>query len=231
MEKKELRNQRNEWNEISKLLKKLAGKDKNICSDDDVDSFSKSEAPVYLEWSVWRAFLALDELINKPYESRRFNVDQDILPINPAPGSGSNLVMDYAKTKLLVEVTLTENDRQHVAESEPVRRHVAEAANGSLPIYGLFIAKKLNGNVINDFFLEDWYDSADEIHKVKIVPLTIEQFDQLLSTMFKNGEANSEEFLSFVSDCWEKRKESVSPLDWKTKIKGEVDKTIISLGK
>lgn len=37
----------------------------------------RDERPAYLEWILWRAFLAIDTLVNKPYEVRSFKIDQD----------------------------------------------------------------------------------------------------------------------------------------------------------
>lgn len=44
----------------------------------------QSEAPAYFEWALWRAFLAINHLQNKPYEARKFNIDQDFMPVGTA---------------------------------------------------------------------------------------------------------------------------------------------------
>jgi len=51
-----------------------------------------SESPAYFEWILWRAFLAINGLKNKPYEARRFKIDQDFLPVGTAPGGGPDLI-------------------------------------------------------------------------------------------------------------------------------------------
>ena len=45
------------------------GREKEI-DDDNVIRVPKSEAAAYLEWILWRDFLAIDHLANKPYDAR-----------------------------------------------------------------------------------------------------------------------------------------------------------------
>jgi len=221
------RQQKQSWQEIAKILHEINGDQKHFASEEDDISFGPSEEPAYLEWSVWRAFLALDNLKNKPFECRRFNVDQDLLPIGTAPGNGADLVMDYGPEKLLVEVTLTENDRQLVAESEPVRRHVAEAAEDvSSQVFGLFIAKKVNANVFDDFYHGYWYDSANTKHTTKIVPVTINQFLSIFGYMFSKQKDEPSFFIDLLADCWNAREECDDALDWQKEIDKKISQTI-----
>jgi len=39
-----------------------------------------NERPAYLEWIVWRAFLAMDSLVIPAWQCRNFKIDQDFLP-------------------------------------------------------------------------------------------------------------------------------------------------------
>ncbi|MFZ4525558.1 MAG: AlwI family type II restriction endonuclease [Chlorobium sp.] len=55
----------------------------------------QSEAPAYFEWILWRAFLAINSLNNKPYDARRFNIDQDFLPVGTAPGNRPDLIFEF----------------------------------------------------------------------------------------------------------------------------------------
>jgi hypothetical protein len=220
--------QRQSWQEIAKILHELNGDQKHISSEEDDVSFGSSEEPAYLEWSVWRAFLALDNLKNKPFECRRFNVDQDLLPIGTAPGNGSDLVMDYGQEKLLVEVTLTENDRQLVAESEPVRRHVAEATTeSSSDVFGLFIAKKVNANVADDFYHGYWYDSQSEMRPAKIIPISISQFVSIFSYMFNRRKDRPGFFIDLLSECWNAREGCHGAVEWKKRIDDAIAQTIL----
>jgi len=65
-------------------------------------------------------------LVNKPWDARRFKIDQDFLPVGTAPGNGPDIVFEFDDMVVVVEVTLTSSSRQEAAEGEPVRRHVAK---------------------------------------------------------------------------------------------------------
>lgn len=119
--------QANQWQEIAAYMDLIASrKERMRISEDEEIRIPKTEAPAYLEWSLWRAFLAIDTLANKPYEVRRFKIDQDFMPVSTAPGNGPDLVAEFDDYVVVIEVTLSESSRQEAMEGEPVRRHVAD---------------------------------------------------------------------------------------------------------
>ncbi|QGV17955.1 AlwI family type II restriction endonuclease [Lacticaseibacillus paracasei subsp. paracasei] len=142
---------------------------------------AKFDMPTYFEWASWRAFLAIDGLVNAPDKARGFNVDQDLYPIGNAPGGRPDIVLEYKEFILVVEVTLTETSRQEAAEAEPVRRHVAEiqAKHPEKPVYGLFLAKTIDNNTAEMFRVGLWYDK-DDPYFVNIVPMTLTQFIHIM---------------------------------------------------
>lgn len=146
------------------------------------------EAPAFLEWAVWRAFLAIDSLVNSPWEARRFRIDQDFMPISTAPGNNPDMEFEFEDFVLVVEVTLTTSSRQEAAEGAPVRRHVAERAmhytNSGKRVYGLFIANTIDTNTAETFRIGSWYGANDSRLALRIVPLTIAQFRDLFATGF-----------------------------------------------
>jgi len=139
-----------------------------------------SDAPAYFEWVIWRLFLAINSLTNKPWEARRFKIDQDFLPVNCAPGNGPDLIFEYDDMVLVVEVTFTTSSRQEAAEGEPVRRHVAQYAEKyaetSKRVYGLFIAISIDTNTANTFRLGEWYLKDDRKIGLHIVPVNLKSF-------------------------------------------------------
>ena len=146
-------------------------------------SVPKGEGPAYLEWVVWRALLAIDSLCNKPWEARRFQIDQNFLPVHCAPGNGPDMVFEFEDAVIVVEVTLTSSSRQEAAEGEPVRRHVAQFAEQSQkPVYGLFIATNIDSNTANTFRSGDWFLKDDEKINLSIVPMTLSDFADFLSS-------------------------------------------------
>lgn len=145
----------------------------------------KGEAPAYFEWVIWRAFLAINSLSNKPWEARRFQVDQDFLPTSTAPGNGPDLVFEFADAILVVEVTFTNSSRQEAAEGEPVRRHVAKYAEeqgaSGKPVYGLFIAVNIDSNTAHTFRTGDWFKKDDSKINLQIVPIRLDDFLKLFT--------------------------------------------------
>ena len=146
-------------------------------------SIPKGEGPAYLEWVIWRVFLAIDSLCNQPWEARRFQIDQDFLPVNCAPGGGPDMVFEFAEAVIVVEVTLTASSRQEAAEGESVRRHVAQYKERSdKPVYGLFIAVQIDSNTAHTFRSGDWYLPDDSKLSLDIVPLTLGDFGTFLAS-------------------------------------------------
>ena len=87
----------------------------------DTVRIPQGEGPAYLEWIIWRAFLAINSLIKPAWEARRFQIDQDFLPVHHAPSGGPDMIFEFDNAIIVVEVTLTASSRQEAAEGEPVR--------------------------------------------------------------------------------------------------------------
>ena len=158
--------------------------------DKDVYDFEIDDEPAFLEWAVWRAFLAINDLVNEPHEARRFKVDQDFFPIGCAPGNGPDLIFEFEDYVLVTEVTLTNSSRQEAAEGEPVRRHVARekakiAATSGKPVYGLFLARTIDNNTAETFRIGVWYN-GDEPDFINIVPVTLKQFILMMEKYLTN---------------------------------------------
>ncbi|RKY10304.1 MAG: AlwI family type II restriction endonuclease [Planctomycetota bacterium] len=147
----------------------------------------RGEGPAYFEWAVWRAFLAVNSLINEPWESRRFKIDQDFLPVGTAPGRGSDIVFEFSEFVLVVEVTLTTSSRQEAAEGEPVRRHIAQYAEQYAAIgkdvFGLFIACDIDTNTANTLRLAEWYLQDDRKLGLQIVPMPLSSFKDIIEAV------------------------------------------------
>ncbi len=167
--------------EIACIMEHILSGGKKKSQDCEKNTIPKGEAPVYLEWIIWRAFLAIDSLRNAPWEARRFQIDQDFLPVSCAPGGGPDMVFEFQHAIVVVEVTLTSSSRQEAAEGEPVRRHIAKYAEeaegkGGKPVYGLFIALNVDSNTAHTFRSGDWFLQNDKKVTLDIVPLTLRDF-------------------------------------------------------
>lgn len=209
------------------LINRRRGAKKMLPNGEEIE-IPQAEAPAYLEWVLWRAFLAINSLKNKPYESRRFKIDQDFLPVGTAPGNGPDLIFEFEEFILVVEVTLTDNSRQEAAEGEPVRRHVARIVENSAGkrVFGLFIANKVDTNTVETLRIGFWYKADDSKMALQIVPVTLEQFEKLFSAGFASGMINPKLIQEFLRDCL-----AVSNHDapaWKVEIGRTVDEKILS---
>lgn len=220
--------QYDEWKEIYEYMNLLIsnnGKELEL-EEDYVIKVPKSEAAAYLEWTLWRAFLAIDHTINKPYEARGFNIDQDYLPVGTAPGGGSDMVFEFEDYVIAVEVTMSTNSRQEAMEGEPVRRHVADLVlNNEKPVYGVFVANKIDSNTAETFRIGVWYNQNDEKMALRIVPFTLKQFSEYFKFMFENKTVNPDVFLELFNKCFEAKDGKGGP-EWKQEIANIINSNI-----
>ena len=138
----------NQWEEIRDYMTLLIkGGGKHVYDEDNAIEVPKDETPAYLEWILWRSALAIDHMVNKPYEVRGFKLDSDFLPVSAAGGGKGDLYCEYSDFTILTEVTMSTSSRQEAMEGEPVRRHVSDAVlKYDKPVYGLFIAIRIDTN-------------------------------------------------------------------------------------
>lgn len=211
--------QANQWQEIAAYMDLIASRRERMrISEDEEIRVPKTEAPAYLEWSIWRAFLAIDTLTNKPYEVRRFKVDQDFMPVSTAPGNGPDLVAEFNDCVVVIEVTLSESSRQEAMEGEPVRRHVADLMQQyNKPVYGLFIANRIDSNTAETFRIGVWYTRDDVRLNLHIVPFTLMQFSTFFKAIFATECATPIQIINLISECEKYRHQCEAP-EWKVAI-------------
>jgi hypothetical protein len=210
--------QRNQVDEILQYLSLLLPKDTRpdgLVTDIEVE-IPRGEGPAYLEWAVWRAFLAINKLKNPPFESRKFKVDRDFLPTNHAPGNGPDLVFEFADYVLVVEVTLLTSDRQATAEQVGVRRHVYEIAKNmkEKPVYCLFLAPSIKNETARDFRKASYEEDDGSELDLTIIPVTISTFMHTFNSLLKEEEPNSQIFQTLIDKCAEFAAESTSTTEW-----------------
>ena len=75
-------------------------------------------------------------------------------------------------------------------EGEPVRRHVSDAVlKYDKPVYGMFIAIRIDTNTAETFRHGIWYTKDDVKQRLDIVPLTLAQFQKYFVAMFEANKA------------------------------------------
>ena len=226
--------QADEWEEIAAYMDLIASRRDRIRIDEDTElRIPRAEAPAYLEWSLWRAFLAIDSLTNEPYQVRRFNVDQDFMPVSTAPGNGPDLIAEFNDRIVVIEVTLSESSRQEAMEGEPVRRHVADLMQTyKKPVVGLFIANRIDSNTAETFRIGVWYTRDDEKLDLQITPLTLQQFSDYFKAMFRKGNTDPYNVFQLLDVCHVYRNANKADGDapeWKRYISDTVQECIEKL--
>lgn len=211
--------QREQWEEISDYMELIMSRETIKVYDDGSEiSVPKDEVPAYFEWVIWRSFLAIDSLENKPYDVRSFNIDQDFFPVNTAGGGRADLVAEFEDCVICGEVTLSTSSRQEAMEGEPVRRHVADLTEKyHKPVYGVFLANTVDTNTAETFRIGVWYLKDDTRITLQIVPFTLKQYNTLFCYMFKSGNASPKMLVDLILQCSKTRHNLTAP-EWKKSI-------------
>lgn len=197
--------QKDKTDVIIKWMERLEN-NSDLTFEDEYISFSNSERPQYFEWIIWRAFLSINCLISKPYESRMFKIDSSFKPIHHAPANKPDLIFEFDNFYLIVEVTLTTSDRQYAAEYQSVSRHVAKFTNqANKKTFCLFLAPRLDINIIKDYRVNDDYilniDENDFSQKIDIVPLSLPSFKKFFKQIRKSDSKNPELIFNILKNC------------------------------
>ena len=206
----------NQWKEIADYMSLLIkGGGKLVYDEDNAIEIPKDETPAYLEWTLWRAALAIDHMVNKPYEVRGFKLDSDFMPVSAAGGGKGDLYCEFNDFTILTEVTMSTSSRQEAMEGEPVRRHVSDAVlQYDKPVYGMFIAVRIDTNTAETFRHGIWYAKGDVKQQLDIVPFTLAQFRKYFVAMFEANKADPEKLRSLILKC-EARRDILEAPAWK----------------
>ena len=217
----------NQWREIADYMSLLIkGGGKIVYDDDNAIEIPKEETPAYLEWVLWRAALAMGQIVNQPYEVRGFRLDSDFFPVSAAGGGKGDLYWEYEDFVILTEVTMSTSSKQEAMEGEPVRRHVSDAVlKYDKPVYGMFIAIKIDTNTAETFRHGIWYAKNDRKQRLDIVPLTLEQFRKFFVAMFKAERTTPDRLQELLEKCKEKRDLFDAP-SWKGYISSVIEEKV-----
>ena len=107
-------------------------------------------------------------------------------------------------------------------EGEPVRRHVSDAVlKYDKPVYGMFIAVRIDTNTAETFRHGIWYTKDDTKQRLDIVPLTLAQFQKYFVAMFEANKAAPEKLRDLIVKC-ESRRDILEAPAWKQYIDSTV---------
>lgn len=220
----------NQWQEIRDYMTLLIkGGGKLVYDEDAAIEVPKDETPAYLEWTLWRAALAIDHMVNKPYEVRGFKLDSDFMPVSAAGGGKGDLYCEFEEFTILTEATMSTSSRQEAMEGEPVRRHVSDAVlKYDKPVYGMFIAVRIDTNTAETFRHGVWYAKGDVKQRLNILPLTLAQFKDYFVAMFKADKASPEKLRDLILQC-ESRRDLLEAPTWKRYIDTTVSEKVTEI--
>ena len=172
-------------NELNRQIAEI--KDYKLYNDiqdlfEQIEGNELYDAPLMLEWNVWRAMTMLDGGNIKA----NLNFDDFGQPLSAAQGNMADIVCDYGDFVLTVEVTLARGQKQYEMESEPVSRHLGKIKKSSnRPCYCLFIAPVINEACIAHFYALHNMNIAYYGGKSVIIPLPLSVFRKMVEDSYK----------------------------------------------
>jgi hypothetical protein len=115
-----------------------------------------------------------------------------------------------------------------------VRRHVADLVirhreATAKPVFGLFLANRIDSNTAETFRHGSWYDSQDNQLRLDIVPFTLVQFLHFFKALFENNVVDANRVRGLLEACSELREVNHAPA-WKNAIQITVDQYVRDTG-
>ena len=174
------------------------------------------DAPLMLEWNMWRAMTMLDGGNIKA----NFRFDDFGNPVSPAQGNMADIICDYADYMLIVEVTLSSGQKQYEMEGEPVSRHLGKVKRASgKPCYCLFIAPSIIETCIAHFYALHNMNISYYGGKSIIIPLPLNIFQKMLEDSYKASYTPNPAQVRQFLDCSEKLMEDCeNEIQWFNKL-------------
>ena len=171
--------------------------------------------PTIFEYIVGIAWFYLSS--EKFYITKSLNLtlDGNMLPLTHAAGGEGDIIIDYSKSTLMLEVTLMNKHAQKRGEWEPVLRHATNLTVDKKPIevITLFIADELDDNTVNIWRAISTVplksSNKDEYaQNVKVFPLNIKNLIYMLQNgqdeqlLLKNIKSSYDEYFRNFDLSW-----------------------------
>lgn len=203
-----------------KNLKEYREYDDVMTMFNDIKSNSLYDAPLMLEWNVWRAMTMLDGGDIKA----NLKLDDKGQPMSTAQGNMADIICDYGDFGLAVEVTMQSGHKQYEMEGETVSRHLAKLKKEmEKDAYCLFIAPKINESCIAYFYALHTMNIAYYGGQSVIVPLELDTFMNMVEQSYRAGYLpDSKQVKEIFEYSLEQAKEARDEMDWYGKVKEKV---------
>lgn len=197
-------------------LKTFSNYDEIIDMFDDIRAKRVVDQPLMLEWNVWRAFA----MLNDGEITGNFKTDTEGMPLNTALGNKPDIECKYTDFDIIVEVTMSSGSKQYEMEGEPVARHLGRLKNEenrdiNRGAYCIFIAPTINEATLAHFYALQNINIKFYGGKSKIIPLSLEDFLNVLSHAKKNQDKlNSSKLKNFIDIICKKSLSSQDEEEW-----------------
>lgn len=184
---------------------------------EDIKGNMLYDAPLMLEWNVWRAMTMMDG--GEIQANLRF--DDKGQPMSTAAGNMPDIVCNYETFNLAVEVTMQSGQKQYEMEGEPVSRHLAKLKTESgKEAYCLFIAPKINPSCIAFFYALHKMNIAYYGGSSVIVPMELNVFVNMLEQSYRADYVpDSKQIKEIFQYSMELAEKSVDENEWYEKIR------------
>jgi len=178
------------------------------------------DAPLFLEWNVWRAFTMLN------YARRiegNFIMDIDGMPLNTAPGNKADLEIEFDDFGIIGEVTLSSGATQFKMEGDSVPRHYGDFKKRlKKDSYCIFIAPKIDDGTKAFFFNLNKGYTKRYGGATKIIPLSLDKFIEFVKVgvQYKFSDPNKLKF--WLENQWKINQSISDETEWSIQIEENI---------
>jgi len=187
---------------------------------EQIKSKDVPDAPLFLEWNVWRSFVMLN------YANRidgNFIMDIDGMPLNTAPGNKADLEIEFKDFGIIGEVTLSSGATQFKMEGDSVPRHYGDfKARTKKESYCLFIAPKVDDGTKAFFFNLNKGHTKRYGGATKIIPLTLEKFIEFVNVGVKHKFSKPAKLKNWLEEQWIINQSIGDEAEWSDKIEENI---------
>jgi hypothetical protein len=179
---------------------------------DSIESKTIFDPSLFLEWNTWRAFVMLDD--GKVIGN--FKLDDSGLPLSTAPGNQSDILCEYEKFDLTVEVTLSTGVTQYNMEGEPVARHLGNMQKASSKdCFSIFITPSLNAAALSHFYVLHRTPTHYYGGTARIIPIQLSEFRRMVELAKKGkNKPNSKNIETLVRSASDLALSSKDENEW-----------------
>lgn len=201
----------NEASEILDVFKKIKLKD-------------VPDAPLFLEWNVWRAFVMLN------YAKRiegNFIMDIDGMPLNTAPGNKPDIEVEFDDFGIIGEVTLSSGATQFKMEGDSVPRHYGDFKERiNKDSYCLFIAPRIDEGSKAFFFNLNKGFTKRYGGATKIIPLSLDKFIDFFTVGVQRKFSKPDKLKIWLENQWLVNQTIGDESEWSNLIEKNVESWI-----